>query len=72
MSKKVAKRAVDRHLVKRRVYDAFARAGDVPPASYVFFAKANAHTILYRDLRAEVGSLLDGARRMIESARRIV
>jgi ribonuclease P protein component len=61
VSKKIAKRAVDRHLVKRRVYESVAlceKTRLLPPGGYVFFAKKDAHTIPFKEMHTEVMTLL--------------
>ncbi|HXK40463.1 MAG TPA: ribonuclease P protein component [Candidatus Paceibacterota bacterium] len=72
VSKKTARRAVDRNLVKRRVYDSVARSPESPSASYVFFAKAGASVIPFRELNEEVGELLRAARAAIVKPSRLV
>jgi ribonuclease P protein component len=72
VSKKSAKRAVDRHLIKRRVYDSVSELGEMSGALYVFFAKTGAHTIPYRELQEEVRTLLSGAKAAIEKLPRLV
>lgn len=63
VSKKVAKRAVDRNLIKRRgreaVRDALKKSA-AAPASYVFYAKKEALGAPYRDIAAEIRKLLSG------------
>jgi ribonuclease P protein component len=71
VSKKVAPRAVDRHTVKRRVYTV-AHKETYAPGAYVFFAKAGAHTISFREVHDEILSLFSEARRSIEKRARVV
>ena len=75
VSKKTAKLAVDRHLIKRRVYEsvrAFEKTAKLSAGSYVFFAKKDAHTISFKELREEVGTLLQNANASIVKAPKLV
>lgn len=61
VSKRTAHRAVDRHSIKRRVYEAVARfekTTPIPNGQYVFFAKKDADTIAFKELYEEVVNLL--------------
>ncbi|MBP9771408.1 MAG: ribonuclease P protein component [Candidatus Pacebacteria bacterium] len=69
VSKKIAKRSVDRHVFKRRVYDAIAqyeKKNPLPAYSYVVFAKRDVHTLSFATLRDEIVSLLTNACASIE------
>jgi ribonuclease P protein component len=72
VSKKTAHRAVDRNLVKRRVYDSIARFPEPPSAVYVLFAKAGTHTTPFHELNEEVEELLRTARAAIVKPSRLV
>lgn len=72
VSKKASRRAVDRHLVKRRVYDIAARTKNLSPASYVFFAKAGAHEISFTALHDEAAELLARVSYAIVNKHRLV
>lgn len=72
VSKKVAARSVDRHLVKRRVYESVARSEEISPGVYVFFAKKDAHTISFRELHGEITKLLSDARSAIVKPSQLV
>ncbi len=75
VSKKVAKRSVDRHVVKRRVYDALAqheKKQTLLPAAYIFFAKRDAHTVPFKVLSGEINILLTDARHAIEKRATLV
>lgn len=64
ISKKIAQHTADRHLFKRRIYDIVARATKGEPTkkgTYIFFAKKDAHTVSYAQLRDETRELLDRA-----------
>jgi ribonuclease P protein component len=72
VSKKTARRAVDRHLIKRRVYESIARhdkAHTLPLGRYVFFAKKDVHTLPFRVLEDEVDLLLREASSIVKHTR---
>ncbi len=60
VSKKVARRAVDRHLLKRRIL-ALMRPWCSPNRSLIVYARAGAPTLPYRALTAELSPLLSHA-----------
>ena len=75
VSKKVAKSAVDRHLVKRRVYEAvatFEKTTPLPAGAYVFFAKKDAHARSFKEINEEVLMLLAQASDSIVKGRKLV
>ncbi len=57
VSKKVAARAVDRHLLKRRIMSVLARH-DYPHIALVVFAKAGSPKLPFPVLRQELEKLL--------------
>jgi len=57
ISKKVAKRSVDRHLLKRRVLEAL-RPHIQEKVALIVYARAGAPTLSYRELKKELESLL--------------
>ena len=75
VSKKTAKLAVDRHLIKRRIYESIARyekTATLPSGSYVFFAKKDAHTISFKELHEEVSVALSQMNDSIVKGRKLV
>ena len=75
VSKKSTAKATDRHLIKRRIYDAIARIereAPLIPALYVFFVKKDTHTITYSQLRGEIATLLEQANDSIVKPSRLV
>lgn len=75
VSKKTAKLAVDRHLIKRRVYESVARyekTSELPFGSYVFFAKKGAEEISFKVLYGEVSELLSHMSGSIVKAPKLV
>lgn len=75
VTKKVAKRAVDRNRVKRLVREVFRRELDVFPegCDVVFVAKAAAWELSYREVASEVvrvrGALVAAARKARAASR---
>lgn len=63
VSKKVAKRAVDRHLLKRRVLSILA-SHVVPGRSFVVYARSGSPSLPYTVLTAEITELLTNARKV--------
>lgn len=57
VSKKVARRSVDRHLVKRRMLEALAPFV-APGRSFIVYARAGSIELPYRALEAELRTLL--------------
>jgi ribonuclease P protein component len=57
VSKKVAKRAVDRHLLKRRIL-AVAAPYVAPGRSFVVYARAGSTSLSYAALKRELDTLL--------------
>ncbi len=75
VSKKTAKRAVDRHLIKRRVYESiatFEKESTLASGSYVFFAKKDAHSVPFKELNKEVTELLRGTQNIIVNSSKLV
>lgn len=63
VSKKVAARATDRNLIKRRCRAALRDAMEgVPAGSYIFYAKKDAAKATYRELAADIRQLIEGLR----------
>lgn len=60
VSKKVARRAVDRHLLKRRMLAILSKAY-IPGKITVVYARGGAASLPYRSLAAELTSLLSRA-----------
>ncbi len=58
VSKKVAKRSVDRHLLKRRILAALA-SRIAPGRSFIVYARAGSPALPYRELTLELERLLD-------------
>lgn len=56
VSKKVAPKAVDRHMLKRRIIDAIAPYADQRRA-FVVYARAGSPTLPYRALKGELDAL---------------
>lgn len=57
ISKKVAKRAVDRHLLKRRIHSVIHKKS--PPAGvYNIYARKNSPTLTYAHIEEEIATLL--------------
>lgn len=57
ISKKVATRAVDRHLLKRRIHTVIHKKS--PPAGvYNIYARKNSHTLTYSQIEEEIATLL--------------
>lgn len=63
VSKKVAKKAVERNRLKRRGYEATRTFSDdiVEPVLCIFYPKKEIHTLSFKELTAEIGSLLEKA-----------
>jgi ribonuclease P protein component len=59
VSKKVAKKAVDRHLLKRRMLES-ARPHLLPGRSFVLYARQGAPSLPFPSLRDEINTLLMG------------
>ncbi len=57
ISKKVAKRSVDRHLLKRRVME-ILRPWCSPTHSIIVFARSGSPTLTFRELSAEIAELM--------------
>ena len=58
VSKKVAVKAVDRNLIKRRIRAALhKRAGTVPPGTYVLVAKRDAAKASNADIERDIAAL---------------
>lgn len=60
VSKKVAKRSVDRHLLKRRVLEA-VQDYVLPGRSFIVYARSGSPKLSYQDLATELAGLLDSA-----------
>lgn len=60
ISKKVAKRSVDRHLLKRRM-NASLLPWCSPTRSLVVYARAGSLTLTFRELNQEISELLERA-----------
>jgi ribonuclease P protein component len=60
ISKKTAARAVDRNLLRRRLY-AVLRAKGATPRSYIVYAKGGAVTLPFATLQSELETLLRAA-----------
>lgn len=63
VSKKVAARAVDRNLLKRRCREIVAkRISYVPSGTYLLYAKKGALSATYKDLERDIVQMLEGVR----------
>lgn len=58
VSKKVAPTAVERNKTRRRVFGALEAMSPIQPATYIFFAKKGAPELSYKNLEAEVRTLI--------------
>lgn len=63
VSKKVAMRAVDRNLLKRRCREIVAKhLSGLPSGSYLLYAKKGAPAAAYKDLERDIMHMLEGVR----------
>lgn len=57
VSKKIAKRAPDRHSIKRKIYTAFSHWPDARPGTYVLYANQSAARTKMSSVLAELKNL---------------